>query len=146
MAIDSTVGPPVPPVETDSVGNRLFSVDNFQVSARKIPSAKSTDMANEAIRRREFLESSAAAVAALGIANVTEAVTVSVPQKAFAGPDSLVHSHEWESLNPGYWQMKDGALRRQLRNVGDRARSTGFPFHSATKGGVMQTEHDPRRL
>ena len=100
-------------------------------------------MANEPIRRREFLESSAAAVAALGIANVTEATTVAAPQKTFAGPDSLVHSHEWESLNPGYWQMKDGALRRRLTNVGDRARSTGFPFHSATKGGVMQTEYDP---
>jgi hypothetical protein len=100
-------------------------------------------MRSAPIRRREFLESSAAAVAALGIVNVTEAAPIAVSQKISAFADSLVHSHEWESLNPGYWQVKDGVLRRRLTNVGDRARSTGFPFHSATKGGVMQTEYDP---
>ncbi|MEO2015489.1 MAG: alkaline phosphatase D family protein [Fuerstiella sp.] len=100
-------------------------------------------MANEPICRREFLESSAAAVAALTVTNLTQAAPVAVAQKTLAAEDTLVHSHEWESLNPGYWQIKDGALRRRLTNVGDRARSTGFPFHSATKGGVMQTEYDP---
>ena len=100
-------------------------------------------MANESIRRREFLESSAAAVAALGLTSRAGAAPTAVSQEISVVSDSLVHSLEWESLNPGYWQLKDGALRRRLTNIGDRARSTGFPFHSATKGGVMQTEYDP---
>ncbi|MDG2128113.1 MAG: alkaline phosphatase D family protein [Fuerstiella sp.] len=100
-------------------------------------------MAHQPIRRREFLGSSATAAAALTFAKKTEAGQSSDSQQAIVPPDSLVHSHEWESLNPGYWQVKDGVLRRRLINVGDRARSTGFPFHSATKGGVMQTMYDP---
>ncbi|MEM7394765.1 MAG: hypothetical protein AAF492_20730 [Verrucomicrobiota bacterium] len=65
---------------------------------------------------------------------------------AFNQPDSLVHGPEWESLNPGFWQIKGGALRRRIKNYGDRARSTGFPYHYETHGknsGVMNTEYDP---
>ena len=62
----------------------------------------------------------------------------------FAGPDSLVHGPEWETLNPGYWQMKNGALRRRLKNYGDRARRTGFPYHYEThQRGKMETAYDP---
>ncbi len=64
----------------------------------------------------------------------------------FARPDSDAVGDGWESLNPGYWWLRDGALRRRLRNVGDRARSTGFPYHYETHGqagGSMPIEYDP---
>lgn len=101
--------------------------------------------------RRDFLQSSAAAAAIVGLGTsspapvIAEATTAQPAATAavFAGPDSLVHPGNWESLNPGYWQIKNGALRRRLTNVGDRARSTGFPFHSATRGQVLQTDYDP---
>ena len=32
----------------------------------------------------------------------------------FKGPDSYYHGDMWESLNPGYWQIKDRAIRRKL--------------------------------
>lgn len=67
---------------------------------------------------------------------------------SFQRADSLYHGVGWESQNPGYWQIKGNALRRRLKNYGDRARRTGFPFHSAKgsnpKGsGRMETEYDP---
>jgi hypothetical protein len=62
----------------------------------------------------------------------------------FAREDSLYHGDDWESLKPGYWQIKDGSLRRRLTNYGDRARRTGFPFHYEThKKTVMPVEYDP---
>ena len=100
--------------------------------------------------RRGFFKGSAAAVGLLaGVQqNQTEAAT-SLANSAewkeydFAGADSLYHGNEWESLNPGYWQVKDNALRRRLHNVGDRARGTGFPFHYYNQGRKMPTEYDP---
>lgn len=103
--------------------------------------------------RREFLKLS-------GTAALATAATASLPSlmpsnaKAqtadrvirFTGADSLVHGTDWESLNPGYWQIKDGALRRRFNNYGDRARSTGFPYHYEThkrSGGVMPVDYDP---
>lgn len=53
---------------------------------------------------------------------------------------------EWESLNPGYWEFEGATLRRKLKNVGDRARRTGFPFHYETHNfndGVMDVNYDP---
>lgn len=62
----------------------------------------------------------------------------------FDRPDSLYHGDAWESLNPGYWTIENKALRRRLRNCGDRARSTGFPFHYETiQNKPMPTEYDP---
>jgi hypothetical protein len=55
-------------------------------------------------------------------------------------------SNNWEGLNPGYWKIDSGHLRRATTAIGDRARSTGFPFHyeSATNpDGVMQMDYDP---
>ena len=63
--------------------------------------------------------------------------------QVFDGPDSGTIGPEWESLNPGYWQMEGGALRRQLRALGDRARSTGFPFHGGKKGEPYAIAYDP---
>lgn len=62
----------------------------------------------------------------------------------FDRPDSLYHGDGWETLNPGYWKIENGALRRRLKNVGDRARATGFPFHYEThRGKPMPIEYDP---
>ena len=61
----------------------------------------------------------------------------------FKKPDSLYHGDEWESLNPGYWQIKNNALRRKLVNMGDRARGTGFPYHYKTAGKKINTKYDP---
>jgi hypothetical protein len=62
----------------------------------------------------------------------------------FDRDDSLYRGDDWESLNPGYWQIEDGALRRRLTNYGDRARKTGFPFHYEThKQTAMPVDYDP---
>ncbi len=99
--------------------------------------------------RRHFLKESAGlAVAASAVRAGTDS-TVAAEAAAqpttiqFVGKDSLVLPRRWESLNPGYWKIEAGALRRRLKNVGDRARRTGFPFHSMSKGQVMATEYDP---
>ena len=63
-----------------------------------------------------------------------------------SGTDSLFHGHQWHSLNPGFWKVENGALRRRLSNYGDRARSTGFPFHAVTHGFEFKTEYDPSLL
>ena len=97
-------------------------------------------MSGSSLSRRRFLATSAAGagvVAATGL-SPTDAAT-SIPQLN----DSLVLPTGWQTLNPGFWQVSNGVLRRRLTNVGDRARSTGFPFHSATKGVQFETEYDP---
>lgn len=99
------------------------------------------------IERREFLKLSTAAalLAAGGVASAdgVTAVEMTVVDD-FTRDDSLYHGDAWESLNPGYWQIKDGALRRRLTNYGDRARNTGFPFHYEThKKTVMPVDYDP---
>ena len=75
-----------------------------------------------------------------GAASATAATAATID---FPGSDSWFHGQGWETLNPGYWQVKNHALRRRLENVGDRARTTGFPFHAATKGTAFETEYDP---
>lgn len=61
----------------------------------------------------------------------------------FDRADSTNLGDNWESLNLGYWSIKDKSLRRRLKNVGDRARKTGFPFHYESVGRVMKTDYDP---
>jgi hypothetical protein len=101
------------------------------------------------MQRRKFLKNTVAGVSALAVNDCLSpsASAVEVPGTLlddFSRPDALFHGSEWESLNPGYWQIKDGALRRRLKNYGDRARRTGFPYHSETHGGKqMQTDYDP---
>ena len=100
------------------------------------------------LRRRDFLKFSGAAAAAVTLSGGASfsALGQRADRIQFKGPDSLVVPKDWESLNPGYWQLKDGALRRRFGNYGERARSTGFPFHYEThrrNGGVMAMEYDP---
>ena len=99
------------------------------------------------VDRRDFLKvSGAASATGIGfstcLANTTRAAQI--PNAAVS--DSLCHGPGWETFNPGFWQIKDGNLRRRIKNYGDRARSTGFPFHYEThgrEGGVMSVDYDP---
>ena len=99
--------------------------------------------------RREFLKTAGAATALTTLPGVVPSQAMAVETTHAIGfdlPDSLVHGHAWETLNPGYWQVKNGALRRRLSNYGDRARRTGFPFHYEThrqNGGKMNVDYDP---
>ena len=101
------------------------------------------------INRREFIQMTGSAIAASGVVSagfVSESQAANGNKITFSGPDSLSHGSGWETLNPGFWQIKEGALRRRIRNYGDRARATGFPFHYEThrrNGGVMSTDYDP---
>lgn len=103
----------------------------------------------EELDRREFIKLTGGAVAAGVVisadpANSTHAASEDLLMSS--GTDSLCHGPEWESFNPGFWQMKDGALRRRFHNYGERARSTGFPYHYEThqkNGGVMPVDYDP---
>ena len=97
---------------------------------------------SDPFNRRRFLQAAAA----------TTISAVAVPrlparEALFEGPDSLYHGDDWETLNPGYWQIKDGALRRRIHNLGDRARRTGFPYHYETHGRdgerSMPVDYDP---
>ncbi len=104
---------------------------------------------HEEIDRRKFIQVTGGAIAATAAVSAglpVEARTVNENVVKFSGPDSLCHGPGWETFNPGFWQIKDGALRRRLKNYGDRARATGFPFHYEThkrNGGVMPMEYDP---
>jgi hypothetical protein len=76
------------------------------------------------------------------VASCAEPAFVTVD--SFDRPDMLYHGDGWESLNPGYWKIENGALRRRLHNVGDRARATGYPFHWETMAKrPMPVEYDP---
>lgn len=98
---------------------------------------------SNAIDRRTFLTAAAATTAAMHSAPAAKATTVS-----FDRSDSLYHGDEWETLNPGYWQVEGKALRRRIHSLGDRARKTGFPYHYETHGGQlgsysMPVDYDP---
>lgn len=98
-----------------------------------------TDKHSQRLDRRDFLKTASV----LATAAATASSVAALPSSAAQTADSLVLPKGWESLNPGYWQVRNGRLRRRLTNLGDRARRTGFPFHSATKGGTMATDYDP---
>ena len=111
-------------------------------------SDRKSDQQKDHSTRREFLKTSAGVAAAAttlpGLLSETVAAdSAGVVKFDFVGSDSLYHGKAWETLNPGYWQIKNNALRRRLKNVGDRARRTGFPFHAQTRGGKMETDYDP---
>ncbi|MFT5301698.1 MAG: hypothetical protein ACI87E_000139 [Mariniblastus sp.] len=110
---------------------------------------KKTELSSD-LNRRDFLAKTAAATsAAMAVSMVPSAVTGatnpsrSFTQFNFAQSDSRVHGSDWQTLNPGYWKIENGALRRRLSNYGDRARRTGFPFHAETHGFEFKTEYDP---
>ena len=98
---------------------------------------------SKTVDRRLFLKAAAATVVAKATLPSGHAAAVSFDQA-----DSLYHGDEWETLNPGYWQIKNNSLRRRIHNFGDRARNTGFPYHYETHGArfgsySMHVEYDP---
>lgn len=103
--------------------------------------------------RRSFLRAAAASVAGLALARHAAGRARAQPPTVLDAvserPDSLDLGPGWETLNPGGWAIRDGALTRRLRNRGDRARnvdhpSWSFPYHWETHGGEpMRTEYDP---
>ncbi len=99
------------------------------------------------LERREFLKLSAAAALLAMVSDTASAEVVASEMTIvddFARDDLLYHGDDWESLNPGYLQIKDGSLRQRLTNYGDRARRTGFPFHYEThKKTVMSVDYAP---
>ncbi len=115
-------------------------------------SEKNQDAKRGSIDRRTFIAQSATATTAIALANGAAGSAVPVPTQesattvSFAKTNSLVHGPDWQSLNPGYWKIENGALRRRLSNYGDRARDTGFPFHATTHGFEYKTEYDPTQL
>ena len=122
------------------------------VQSDELPSATRDSAGSEErscdLDRRDFVKAGAlSATAAISLESTTRAATPApalvTARYDFDEPDSLCFGNEWESLNPGFWQVKGNALRRRLSNYGDRARSTGFPFHYANNGKKMPTEYDP---
>ena len=100
------------------------------------------------VSRRTFMATSAvtSAAATLPVATTEIGAAQSVAEPGvyrFAGPNADFHGHQWQTLNPGYWKIEEGALRRRLQNYGDRARRTGFPFHGETNGFEFKTDYDP---
>ncbi len=92
--------------------------------------------------RRTFLKTATVAAAAAASTSTLSARTVK-----FEAPDSLYHGDDWETLNPGYWQVEGNALRRRIHSLGDRARNTGFPYHYETHSprghSKMPVDYDP---
>ena len=96
--------------------------------------------------RREFIKQATLSSATVTLLPVNK-LFANKSHEGFPGgfnaPDSLYHGDQWESLNPGYWQIKGNAIRRRLVNVGDRCRRTGFPYHYKNDGKSMNTSYDP---
>ncbi len=95
--------------------------------------------------RRDFLKLGGGAIAAATLGQRVVAAGRN-PTRTALSLDSLSVGPGWESLNPGFWQVSDGAVRRRFGNYGERARNTGFPFHYEShgrNGGTMPVEYDP---
>ena len=105
------------------------------------------------LNRRTFLEGAAGVTGAAFAASTLHShplpsLTPAFPDEPkteykFDRADSHYHGHQWQTLNPGFWKIQNGALRRRLHNYGDRARRTGFPFHAETHNFKFETNYDP---
>lgn len=119
-----------------------------QERSRRDVSVDTWSAKSGAVSRRAFMATSAATSAAATLPLTTGAMAAaqSVAERGvyrFTGPNADFHGHQWQTLNPGYWKIEAGALRRRLQNYGDRARRTGFPFHGETNGFDFKTDYDP---
>jgi hypothetical protein len=94
---------------------------------------------NHDLTRRDFTRASVASLASAALAGQADAQQRAILVDDFRRRDSFYHGDGWESLNPGYWNIRSNALRRQIRTRGDRARRTGFPFHR-----YMETDYETR--
>lgn len=98
--------------------------------------------------RRDFLKLSLSAAAASGVgAGVPWAYPKApggIVVDSFERADSYHHGKGWESMNPGYWQVKNNTLRRRLKHRGDRRPDDWFPWHWEThRERPMPIDYDP---
>jgi len=102
--------------------------------------------------RREFLRIIPLAIGAVGMARPPwkqgQGPRRNVLIDDFDRPDSYYHGDGWQSLNPGYWKVEDGALRRRLSHCGDDRPTNWFPWHWESHPLVrgqsdMPTDTDP---
>ena len=107
---------------------------------------------NEITRRNFLAKSAAASAGAMVVGSASpfppdgdslSELPIVPTEFVFQSRDSLSHGHDWQTLNPGFWKIENGALRRRLKNYGDRARRTGFPYHGETHGFEFKTQYDP---
>ncbi len=98
--------------------------------------------------RREFIKISAAATA--GVASRSAGAPWApgyskrpVVVDDFSRPDGFYHGDGWESMNPGYWMIRNNALRRRLTHRGDERPVSSFPWHWENRQKPMPTEYDP---
>lgn len=62
----------------------------------------------------------------------------------FQRPDSFYMGDGWESMNPGYWMVKEQTLRRRLSGDGDQRPTDWFPWHWEThRDTIAPTDYDP---
>ncbi|MFK7846885.1 MAG: hypothetical protein AB8G77_16410 [Rhodothermales bacterium] len=62
----------------------------------------------------------------------------------FERSDSFSIGNEWESMNPGYWEIKNNVLRRRLTNEGDKRPGDWFPWHYEThRDQKIPIDRDP---
>ena len=98
------------------------------------------------LERRDFLKLGTATAGAAAMGAGTKEASANATRVVLPKTESLCHGPGWETLNPGYWKIENGSLRRRFNNYGDRARATGFPFHYEThrrEGGAMSVDYDP---
>ncbi len=81
----------------------------------------------------------------------TGSSTIALPNRSsafviddFNRLDAYEAGDAWESMNPGYWLVKDHVLRRRLKNEGDQRPGDWFPWHYEThKFDQIPTDRDP---
>lgn len=56
----------------------------------------------------------------------------------FDRTNTRYHGDGWESLSPGYWKIENQALRRRLKNLGNRNPITNFPWHWSHGGKEVE--------
>ncbi|MCZ6674124.1 MAG: hypothetical protein O7C75_14435, partial [Verrucomicrobia bacterium] len=56
----------------------------------------------------------------------------------FDRANTRYHGDGWESLSPGYWKIENQALRRRLKNLGNRNPITNFPWHWSHGGKEVE--------
>ena len=75
--------------------------------------------------RRTFIKASSAVGLTSGIQAQKKGTSWKLVDD-FKRENTLYHGDDWESLNPGYWQIKNNTLCRRVRNVGEKPERLAF--------------------